>query len=135
MVDDIEPLSTESYVLADFNREEWMDRPEYCEYQGIALTHLKRLHAGAELHVCDGHIAFVAVKRSTFEIWLYDIVTWTYEHVVRSALPSFLVLGRTWEGVTEIQACPAVSPLPDQIIAQMQWVKAFVAEKGWVEDV
>ena len=132
MTDPLAPLSTETYTLEDFSREDWMERPEYCEYQGVALEHLKRLHADSELHICDEHIAFVEQDtHARFLIWLYDIVQWTADFGVASAQPSFRVLGRTWEGVTEVQAAPANSPLPDVIIAQMQWVLDFTAAKGW----
>lgn len=127
-------LSTESYTLADFSHEDWMLRPEYCQYQGVAIEHLKHLHRDAELHICDEHIAFVETDAwQCFTIWLYDIVTWDHTLAVRTVQPSFRVLGRTWEGVTEVQACPADAPPPDVIIAQMQWTLEFIDSKGWKE--
>ena len=126
---------TETYTLADFSHDEWMDRPEYREYHGIAIEHLMTLHEGAELHVCESHIAFVSTDtRQQFELWLYDIITWDSDHAVSTAMPSFRVLGRTWEGVTEVQACPADCPMPAGIVQQMQWVMDYVEQRGWKED-
>lgn len=123
----------ETYTLKDFSRVEWMERPEYCEYQGIGIDHLKTLHPGEELHECAEHIAFVDAGENMFCITIYDIVTWSPEYKARTATPSFVVIGRTWEGITEVQACPAISPLPSEIIAQMEWVIRFANEKGWHE--
>ena len=82
--------------------------------------------------VFGDHVAFVGTDtKCCFEIWLYEIMWWDCMRAVRTALPSFCVLGRTWEGVTEVQACPAYSPYPEDIVAQMQWVIEFVDAKGW----
>jgi hypothetical protein len=131
----------DSYTLDDFSTSEWMERPEYCEYQGISQSHLLfDLHKSHVAHLITPqgraaeHMAFVHVERMGFTIWLYDVVSWDEQWSIRTLLPSFRIYGRTFEGVTEVQACPAVSPLPTSIVEQMEWVQSFVVKQGWSDE-
>ena len=137
----------ESYTLADFTTPGWIDRPEYSGFQGIGKDHVRRLHAarGDLIDVAlfgrgsyDGlfrHIAFVHIDNLRFWLFIYEVNSWTAErlgvHEISTVSPCFAITGRTFDGVTEVQACPDHSPFPEAIIEQMQWALDYLARKGW----
>jgi hypothetical protein len=137
----------ESYTLDDFTRPGWIDRPEYSAYQGIGKDRVRQLHAargglvevapfgGDGLNGMFAHVAFVHLEMSRFLLFIYDVKSWNQKRVgvfeINTVAPCFAVIGRTFDGVTEVQACPDNSPFPEQIIEQMRWTLDYLAKKGW----
>lgn len=132
-------MKKETYTLSDFGTESWMDRSEYSSCQGICLNYVRSLHEGSDVYFSTpdefefvNHVFFVNVDKSRkFEIWTYNIISWGCDNKPIAVLPTFLVFGRTWEGITEVQASPVTMPMPDGIIEQMKWVNNFCGLKGW----
>lgn len=124
----------ESYTLADFSKPDWMDRDEYRDWQGIGIEHIRALHARCEEHKFGESIAFLDTEGLRFEIWIYALITWTQENEIRSVIPSFWVMGTTFDGVREVQASVDSAPMPEEIIEQMTWVLKFCEDRGWKEE-
>jgi hypothetical protein len=134
----------DTFTLNDFTKSAWAERPPYDSYCGVGLDHVKALHE-ATGHLLSMevltfgsrtyHVAFVHLDAFTqFTIYLYEVAWWTAELGIGTLTPSFVVFGRTWEGITEVQASPAFMPLPHGIVEQMEWVQQVVEAKGWRDE-
>lgn len=124
---------TDTYTLQDFNTPGWIDRDEYREYQGIKVAHIRALHENAEELAFGESVAFLKTTGLSFEIWLYEVVAGYAGGEIYTLLPSFLILGTTFDGIREVQACPDASPIPEIIIEQMQFTLDLCKKRGWIE--
>ena len=129
----------DTFRLDEFANDAWMERREYREYQGIGAAHLDAMHEARgcllsrEIVGELEHLAYVHLESVQFSVWIYEVNTWSAESAIRTLDPCFIAFGTTYDGIREIQACPAVNALPAGIIQQMQWLLAFCDAKGWRE--
>ena len=129
----------DTFKLDEFRSDAWLDREEYRDYRGVGAEHLDALHGAnggllsREIIGDREHLAYVHLEGVRFSVWIYEASTWTAANEIRTVHPCFIAFGTTYDGIREIQACPAVNALPSGIIQQMQWLVAFCDAKGWLE--
>lgn len=82
-----------------------------------------------------GHVAFVEQVGVRFHVLVCLVAGREYRSTgacpVTHVWPTFLFMGRTFEGLTEVRAKPDMPSVPLQLAEQLCLAQKAIAERGW----
>lgn len=134
----------DTYTLMDFDNPNWNDRAPYDIGEGIALSHIDGLHKGWDRQIVawafpqPDIVAYFQERKSpesdavAFTIYIYEVNTiGCGPNQVETVHPTFRVIGTSFEGVIEVQACAHLESMPWAIADQMAWLQEYCQQRGW----
>lgn len=134
----------DTYTLADFDNPDWNDRAPYNYGDGIALSHVDGLHKDWDRQIVawafpqHDIVAYIQERNSPesdavfFSIYIYEVNTiGSGPDQVETVHPAFRVIGTSFDGVREVQACAYLESMPWAIADQMAWLQEYCQKRGW----
>lgn len=128
------------YSLGDFVAAKYADAPEFADGMGIDIEKVRAIHEADDEFESDGSFGseFVwFVHREgeyRFDMYLYEVNTWTEHNEVRSVDPFVLIHGTTFDGV---RSCFFAATEPANLCLMATGLVAADAElraRGWAFD-
>lgn len=129
------------FTLDDFVTAKYQDLPQYLHYPGIEIELIHSLHRSKGGLESEGqfydrpdmpeHAWFMHVEDLRFDLYIYDVNSWTMDFAVRTVDPFVYIHGTTFDGVratwfSNTESCD-LKGMSDALRAAHQMLE----QRGW----
>jgi len=128
----------ESFTINDFTSKDWLDRPEYIDGDGIAISHLIAMHeknnpyTSLQMFEALENQIYVFKYLIGLEWRIYVYSTNIHDDLsITTCTPLTMLYGTTYDGVRETYQAPCLSEPPEFLARVYDWVAQQIADNGW----